>query len=184
VVEDDDQLAAVISHEVAHALAHHASERIAEQYMRQGALRAADGSLDSLNREDRRHLIGLLSAGTGLSTLAHSRFQESEADHIGVFLMTFAGYDPEQSIAFWDRMRRLSSRGHQPPEILSTHPRDERRMAQLRGWVPQARGAKRAYDEGRIAHRALKGRGGRRLAADRQMTLQLRPGAKPAGVKR
>src|SRR5205823_3875420 len=112
--------------------------------------RAAEGSLEDLDPNLRQRLVNTLAFGGGFSGLAHDRFQESEADHIGVFLMTFAGYDPDQSLAFWQEMRRASAR-QAPPEILSDHPSDEHRIAQLRGWVPQAKGAKRAFDEGRIA---------------------------------
>jgi predicted Zn-dependent protease len=120
IVENDDQLAAVIAHEVAHALAHHASERLARE-------RAGNGLLRSLSFD---------------------REQELEADHIGIFLMTFAGYDPEQAVAFWQRMREAGRASL--PEILSDHPSDSRRMEKMQEWVPLARAAKRAYDEGRI----------------------------------
>lgn len=123
VVENDDQLATVIGHEVAHALAHHASERIARERM----------------------------TGSGLLSLAYNRQQESEADHIGVFLMAFAGYDPEQAVVFWQRMEQLRAPGVHLPAILSDHPSDARRIQQLQEWVPMARAAKKAYDEGRIA---------------------------------
>ena len=81
VAATDAQLATVIAHEVAHALAHHTSERLARQKSEGG------GFLDLL--------VGK----------AHDREQESEADHVGIFLMTFAGYDPEQAVIFWERMR-------------------------------------------------------------------------------
>jgi predicted Zn-dependent protease len=74
-----------------------------------------------------------------------------EADHIGVFLMTFAGYDPEAALTFWERMSELSSGSFRLPEILSDHPADARRLARLRAWVPLAEGGKRAYDRGEIA---------------------------------
>ena len=89
-------------------------------------------------------------AGAALESLAYNRFQETEADHIGVFLMTFAGYDPEASLAFWERMKDEFSGSIRLPEILSDHPADARRLAQLRGWVPLAEGARRAYDNGQI----------------------------------
>lgn len=127
VVASDDQLAAVLSHEIAHALAHHTSERLAREQTRPGGILAR---LDSLH---------------------YDREQESEADHIGVFLMTFAGYDPREAIRFWERMADASGRRARLPEVFSNHPGDERRIAQLREWVPQALGGKRAYDEGRIA---------------------------------
>ena len=127
VVQNDDQLAAVLGHEVAHALAHHTSERLARQQREGGGLLAA--------LRDRKF----------------DREQESEADHIGVFLMTFAGYDPREAVAFWERMKRLSEQQGRVPEILSDHPSDEHRIRQLEEWVPKAEAAKKAYDEGRVA---------------------------------
>jgi predicted Zn-dependent protease len=129
VVANDDQLAAVLGHEVAHALAHHTSERIAEQ---------------------RREGRGVLAA---LRERAFDRAQESEADHIGVFLMTFAGYDPAEAIAFWKRMKAISDEQGRVPEILSDHPSDANRIKELQGWVPAAEAAKKAYDEGRVVPR-------------------------------
>jgi predicted Zn-dependent protease len=122
VVGNDDQLAAVLSHEIAHALAHHVSERIAHER----------------------------STGSGLLSLSFDRQQELEADHIGVFLMTFAGYDPRAALAFWQKMEEASGRRGALPEILSDHPSDERRMRELKGWIPRALEAKKAYDDGRI----------------------------------
>jgi predicted Zn-dependent protease len=121
--DSDDQLATVLSHEAAHALAHHASERVAREQ----------------------------TSGGILGSLSYNRMQESEADHIGVFLMAFAGYDPNQAPVFWQRMGRISGARGGMPEFLSSHPSDERRMRDLREWAPDARAAKRAYDEGRVA---------------------------------
>lgn len=123
IVDNDDQLATVMSHEIAHALAHHANERITTE---------ESGRVGWLHRQ------------------AYDRQQESEADHIGLFLMTFAGYDPKQALVFWQHMQRLSQ-GGQLPEILSNHPSDRRRIEQLRTWIPQAEAAKQAYDHHRIA---------------------------------
>jgi predicted Zn-dependent protease len=127
VAENDDQLAAVLGHEVAHALAHHASERLATQQRQGGG--------------------GILA---GLREKAFDREQESEADHIGVFLMTFAGYDPRQTVVFWKRMKQISDEQGRVPEILSDHPSDEKRIKQLEAWVPRAEAGKKAYDEGRV----------------------------------
>jgi predicted Zn-dependent protease len=146
----DDWLATVLSHEIAHALAHHASERIARRSLSRQASNYAAG--DELHPADQRRINGLLgfSAGGGkLGDLAFDRQQESEADHIGVFLMTFAGYDPTQAIRFWETMASRS--GSNVPEILSDHPSDARRIAQMRGWVVSAQDAFAAYKAGRIA---------------------------------
>lgn len=122
-VKDDDELATVISHEVAHALAHHLSERIARER----------------------------TAGHGLLSLAFNREQESEADHIGIFLMTFAGYEPDQAIRFWQEMMSARRSGIHIPEILSDHPSDARRLQQIEYWVQTAKAGKAAFDAGRIA---------------------------------
>src|SRR5262249_31150449 len=94
VADTDDELATVLGHEVAHALAHHASERLARAQMFEQAVKVATGALglDKMNPRDREKLIGLLGGGAGLASRAYDRAQESEADHIGLFLMTFAGY--------------------------------------------------------------------------------------------
>jgi predicted Zn-dependent protease len=151
VGDNDDQLATVLSHEVAHALAHHASERIAREEMTEHALRAVNGALGGMDPATRKHLIGLLAGGAEVNSLKYDRRQESEADHIGLFLMTFAGYDPDQALVFWEKMERLSERRGHPPAILSTHPTDAQRIKQMREWIPQAKAAKKAFDEGRIA---------------------------------
>lgn len=123
IVDNDDQLATVMSHEIAHALAHHSNERITLE---------ESGRVNWLYRQ------------------AYDRDQESEADHIGLFLMTFAGYDPDQALVFWQHMERLS-RGGELPEILSNHPSDRRRIEQLRRWIPQVKAARQAYQQHRIA---------------------------------
>jgi predicted Zn-dependent protease len=145
-----DWLATVLGHEIAHALAHHASERLAREGMFHRAVEAAvNRTLGGMNPETRKRLIGLLAGGADIFGRAYDRKQESEADHIGVFLMTFAEYDPDQAIRFWDTMRKLSEGRRRPPEILSTHPSDAVRVQQLRRWVPYAKAAYRTYKEGK-----------------------------------
>jgi predicted Zn-dependent protease len=151
VAQNDDQLATVMAHEIAHALAHHASERIARQQMYQKAISVVGGTLGAIDPADQQRLIGLLGAGASLRSLSFDRQQESEADHIGLFLMTFAGYDPNQALVFWERMQEISNRRGRPPEILSDHPSDARRIADIRSWIVFARRAKQAFDAGRIA---------------------------------
>jgi predicted Zn-dependent protease len=146
--DNDDLLAVPLSHEVAHALAHHANERVTrEQLHRQAAERGVGG----MDPRQRGILMGILTGARQFQTLAFDRRQEAEADHIGIFLMTFAGYDPRAAVVFWERMMQAAQGHVRPPEILSTHPSDTRRLAQIRTWVPQALAGKKAYDEGRIA---------------------------------
>jgi predicted Zn-dependent protease len=125
VVQNDDQLATVISHEMAHALAHHGSERVARDEVNRGPL-------------------------GGVWSKSYDRAQEAEADHIGLFLMTFAGYDPAEAVRFWERMAQATAGQQRLPEILSDHPSDAHRIQNMRNWVPRARAAKQAFDEGRI----------------------------------
>ncbi len=151
VAENDDQLATVMSHEIAHALAHHASERIAREQMYERALQVVNGAMGSIDPADGRELVGLLGAGAAARSMAYNRQQESEADHIGLFLMTFAGYRPEEAVHFWERMQQASAGHMKPPEILSDHPSDGKRLAQLKQWVAHAQAAKSAWSEGKIA---------------------------------
>jgi predicted Zn-dependent protease len=151
VAEDDDQLAVVLGHEIAHALAHHSNERIAREQYQELAVRAAGGILGQMDPDHTGTLIRLLGGVSRMRGLAYNRQQESEADHIGLFLMTFAGYNPEEAVRFWQRMAEIGAQRGRPPEILSDHPSDVRRIADIRKWIPSAEAAKRAFDEGRIA---------------------------------
>ena len=150
LVDSDDELAAVMGHEASHALAHHSSERLYREQMQHKAVEAANGSLGRLGEGERRVLIGVLSAGASLKAKSYDRAQESEADHIGLFLMTFAGYRPEAAVSFWEKMQRASARRGHTPEILSDHPSDAKRLAQLQAWLPRAKAAFAAYKAGRV----------------------------------
>ena len=88
-----------------------------------------------------RYFLGIFGLAFGvagnLSILKYSRKHETEADKIGLVFMALAGYDPTESIAFWERMSKLSV-GLKPPQILSTHPSDATRIADLQAWLPEA----------------------------------------------
>jgi predicted Zn-dependent protease len=124
IARSDDQVAVVLGHEIAHALAHHVSERVA--------------------RDDQGRVSYLRSK-------SYDRQQESEADHIGLFLMTFAGFNPQEAVRFWQRMEQHTEAGGKLPEFLSDHPSGARRIHDLQTWVPKALEGKKAFDEGRIA---------------------------------
>lgn len=134
LVESDDELAAVIGHEIAHVTARHGAER-----MSQGMLAAAGGvALDaSTQNQKNKELImasyGLLAGG---GILAFSRAHESEADYIGIRYAAKAGYDPRAAISFWQKMAAKSG-GARMPVFLSTHPSHDRRISDLEMWIPE-----------------------------------------------
>jgi len=128
-------LAVVLGHEIGHVVARHGAER-----MSQGLVAQAGGSLLGAMLGGGPGANAILSAyGLGAQVgvlLPFSRTQESEADHIGLLLMSRAGYDPNAALAFWQRMERTGSSG--TPEFLATHPSHGTREQQLRGWLPEA----------------------------------------------
>lgn len=134
--QTEDGLAVVMSHEVAHALARHGGERVSRSMIAQLGLTAVQVGLHT---NDPTIMQGIaLAYGVGVD-LPFSRGQESEADHIGLILMAQAGYNPQAAIPFWQRME--AGKGDQgPPEFLSTHPSGTTRIAQIKGWLPEAMG--------------------------------------------
>ena len=137
VTRDDAGLAAVLGHEVSHAIARHSGERVSQQLALQ--LGAGAAELMLAGRDPRLMQLGT-TAFMGLAQgglLAFSRAQESEADHLGLVYMAKAGYHPGAARALWVRMAQASS-GARPPEFLSTHPSPETRIQQIEGWIPEA----------------------------------------------
>ena len=129
VATNQDQLAAVIGHEVGHVIAQHGNERVSEQLALQGGLGVLGGILSSKGKN-----YDLLMAGLGVGAqfgvlLPHSRTQESEADVIGLDLMAKAGFNPRESISLWENMGKAG--GGSPPEFMSTHPSHGTRIENL-----------------------------------------------------
>jgi predicted Zn-dependent protease len=135
---NDDQLAAVIGHEVAHALARHGAERMSQQLavaLPGVAVAAVIGSESPALGQAFSRVYGFGSQ-VGY-TLPHSRDQEYEADRIGLILMAKAGYEPEAAVSFWQNMRKAG--GSKPPAFLSTHPANDNRIQTIIKYLPEAR---------------------------------------------
>jgi predicted Zn-dependent protease len=127
----DAELAAVIGHEISHALREHSRERISRAYAEQLAL--AGIAVATGASANTMQIAQQVSAVT--FQLPHSREQETEADRIGLELMARAGYDPKAAITLWQKM--LKAGGGGPPEFLSTHPSSESRIHDLEALVPR-----------------------------------------------
>lgn len=139
ITQNESGLATVMGHEVSHALANHGAQRMSASQLQQlGAVgvAVATGNQTAENQAMWQKYYGLGSE-VGVM-LPFSRSHESEADKIGLILMAIAGYNPDDSIAFWTRMSAKSG-GSGTPEFLSTHPSDATRIANLKSLIPQAR---------------------------------------------
>ena len=131
---NDQQLAAVLGHEVAHAVLRHGAEQMSRAQAQNLAI-VGLGVLVSSQTEDRRTAemavgLGALAA-QGFVALPHSRKMELEADHIGAIYMAKAGYDPRNAVSLWQKMAQLKEGGGGQPTFLSTHPSDDKRIGRL-----------------------------------------------------
>ena len=137
VTETQDQLAAVIGHEIGHVLARHGNERMSSQFMVQAGMAAAAALTRSRESPERRRLMAVLGLGAQVGILLpYSRSHETEADLIGLDLMARTGFDPRESVALWRNMARTA--GGQPVEFLSTHPGHETRIRALQASMASA----------------------------------------------
>ena len=136
ITRDDAGLAAVLGHEVSHAIARHGGERLSQQLAVQGGLLAVQGALASRDGPTVQLVAAALGAGATVGVLLPwSRLQESEADHLGLIFMAKAGYHPSAARDLWVRMASLG--GPRQPEFLSTHPAPQTRIAQIEAWIPE-----------------------------------------------
>ncbi|GIU43661.1 Zn-dependent protease [Shewanella sairae] len=130
VAVNQDQLATVIGHEVAHVLANHSNEQVSRAKLTGAGMQLADIALGAGGIADKDLYMAALGLGVQVGyILPYGRNQESEADIIGVELMAKAGFDPAQSVELWKNMSKAG--GEQGPELLSTHPSHGQRIAQL-----------------------------------------------------
>ncbi|QEC53281.1 peptidase M48-like protein [Anseongella ginsenosidimutans] len=137
VCKTDAGLATVMGHEIAHAIAHHGGERMSQSLAAMGVQLAANVALSEKDPQVVNTFNSLYGVGANVGyLLPNSRRQESEADRLGLIFMAMAGYDPSASVGFWQRMS--AGGGGKPPEFLSTHPSDERRIRDIQQHIPEA----------------------------------------------
>ena len=139
VAKTQDELAAVLAHELAHVLSRHAAERVSQQMAAGVALEAAQAYSGSrTSPQNTRALMGALGLGAQLGVmLPFSRVHETEADVLGQRIMAEAGFDPAGAVRLWQGMIGASGGGARPPQILSTHPDPQNRIAALQSRVPE-----------------------------------------------
>lgn len=134
--KNQDQLAAVIGHEVAHVIAEHGNERVSTQMATQAGMDAVSAILGGSGSTENAMILAGLGLGIQYGiTLPYSRSHETEADLIGLDLMAKAGFNPAESISLWNNM---SQSGSAPPEFMSTHPANDTRIRQLSERIPKA----------------------------------------------
>jgi len=141
VTANENGLAVVMGHEIAHAIARHGAERMAYQKLVQIGSMAAGVSVSDMSPAARQAVMGALGAGAKFGVLLpFSRDHESEADEMGLYFMAAACYDPREAPKLWERMAANSgqSGGQRPAEFASTHPSNETRIQRLNALMPKA----------------------------------------------
>ena len=138
VTRNDDAMAVVMGHEIAHALLRHGSQRMAQQKLVQVGQVAAGIAVGNMDPQQQQMMMAALGAGAqyGL-VLPYGRKHETQADEVGLMLAAAACYDPREAIPLWQRMSQLNA-GQRPPEFASTHPDPANRMQHLQELMPRA----------------------------------------------
>lgn len=138
VAQDDTGLAVVMGHEIAHAIAKHGAERMSQSLVAAAGGVALDVALKDESSEKRTLFLAAYGMGASVGVLLpYSRTHEMEADRLGMIFMAMAGYDPQQTVPFWQRMAE-SSEGGDTPEFLSTHPGSKSRVENIEKHLPEA----------------------------------------------
>jgi predicted Zn-dependent protease len=137
LTKDDAGLAVVMGHEIAHAIADHGNERMSQELAIQAAGIGLQVYMQQKPEQTQQIFMSAFGIGSQLGMLGYSRQHELEADKLGLVFMAMAGYDPERAVSFWQEMSKLG--GAKPPEFMSTHPSDERRIAQIQAFMPEAK---------------------------------------------
>ena len=137
VTQTEDALAIVLGHEIAHAVAKHSAEQLSQQYKQQMGQQIAGSVLSAVLGSNTASLATWVGQqGLQLQNLKYSRDHENEADHMGLIFAAMAGYDPQVAVSFWQRMAASST--NKQSELLSDHPSDAKRIANIKAWMPEA----------------------------------------------
>lgn len=144
VCKDDAGIAAVMGHEVAHALANHGQQRMSAGLLQQLGAVGTAVAVGGQSEQTQQLVMQAYGVGSNVGAmLPFSRAHESEADMIGLTLMAIAGYNPENAVKLWERMSAMGSSS--TPEILSTHPSNDTRIKDLQALLPQAKAEAAKY---------------------------------------
>lgn len=139
ITKNEAALAVVMGHEVSHALFQHGNERISQGLVQQLGGVALSVALANKPAETQNIFLNAYGIGTTVGVLLpFSRNQELESDHYGLIWAAMAGYNPQEAIPLWERMEAAAQGSSRPPEFLSTHPSEGRRIEQLKKFMPEA----------------------------------------------
>jgi len=138
VAQNNDAMAVVMGHEIAHALLRHGSQRMAQQKLVQMGQMAAGIAVGDMDPAQQQMVMSALGATTQYgAVLPFGRSHETQADEVGLMLAAAACYNPKEAIPLWERMSQLNG-GQRPPEFASTHPDPSNRIAHLQSLMPKA----------------------------------------------
>jgi len=138
IAQSEAGLAVVMGHEIAHAFAKHGAERMTQGLLVEMGGMALSKALETRPAKTKELFMQSYGVGTQVAVLLpYSRLHENEADRLGLIFMAMAGYNPEEAVAFWQRMA-AEKKGPKPPELLSTHPADATRIRNLQSLIPEA----------------------------------------------
>jgi len=138
ICQNEAGIAVVMGHEIAHAVANHSSERMSQEMLVQLGGMALSTALQQKSEQTQQIALSVFGVGSQVGAiLPYSRLHEFEADKLGVIFMAMAGFDPNEAPKFWERMQTLSG-GGAPPQFLSTHPSDAKRISELKAAIPEA----------------------------------------------
>jgi predicted Zn-dependent protease len=138
ITQNEAALAVVVGHEIAHALAKHGNERMSQASLQQLGGVALQTAIANKSPAAQNIFMSAYGIGSNVGALLpFSRKQELEADHYGLIFAAMAGYNPQEAIPLWERMKAAAG-SSKPPEILSTHPAEDTRIQKLREMMPEA----------------------------------------------